>query len=68
MTVYFHEYKLTIEIEEKGHNDRNKDYEKQRKELIKKQLNCVFIRINPDEENFKVSKANKSYLDKSKNQ
>ena len=26
--------------------------------MIKKELNCVFIRINPDEENFSISKVN----------
>ena len=56
--LYFHDYNLAIEIDEKEHNHRNQDYEKQREELIKKELNCVFIRINPDEENFKISKVN----------
>ena len=30
--LYFHDYKLTIEIDEKGHQDRNQDYETQREE------------------------------------
>ena len=47
------------EKDEKGrHKDKNEDYEKQREDLIKKELNCSFIRINPDEENFKISKVN----------
>ena len=28
--LYFHEYKLAIEVDELGHNDRNIDYEIQR--------------------------------------
>ena len=34
--LYFHEYKLAIEIDELGHNDRNTDYEIQR--VIEKKL------------------------------
>ena len=56
--LYFHDYKLAVEINEGGHRDRNENYEKQREELIKKELDCVFIRVNPDEENFKMSKVN----------
>ena len=54
---YFHEYKLAVEIDKKGHKDRNEDYEKQNEELIKKEFNCELIGNNPDEENFKMSKA-----------
>ena len=46
--LYFHEYKLQIEIDELGHNDRNIDYEIQRQRAIEKEPGCVFIRINPD--------------------
>ena len=34
--LYFHEYKLTKEIDELGHNDRNVDYEIQRQRAIEK--------------------------------
>ena len=54
---YFHEYKLTIEVSELGHNDRNIDYEIQRERVIKKELGCVFIRIDLDEENFNIFRA-----------
>ena len=56
--IYFHDYKLAIEVDEKGHNDRDESYEKQRQKKIEKKLKCKFIRINPDEENFKISKLN----------
>ena len=56
--LYFHDYKLAIEVDEKGHNDRGENYEKQRPEKIEKKLKCKFIRINSDEENFKISKVN----------
>ena len=50
--LYFHDYKLAIEVDEKGHIGRNEDYEKQRQKEIKAELSCKFVRINPDEENF----------------
>ena len=53
----FHDYKLSIEIYEKGHNDRDENHEKQRLKQIEKKFECKFIRINPDEENFKISKV-----------
>ena len=55
--IYFHEYKLAIEVDGLGHNDRNIDYEIKRHRAIEKELGCVFIRINPDEENFNIFKA-----------
>ena len=32
----FHEYKLLIEVDELGHNDRNSDYDIQRQKAIEK--------------------------------
>ena len=55
--LYFHDHKLTVEIDEKGHKDRNINDEIQRQEALEKELGCKFIRINPDEENFNISKA-----------
>ena len=54
--LYFHEYKLAIEADELGHNDRNIDHEIQRQRAIEKELGCVFIRINPDEKDFSIFK------------
>ena len=44
--LYFHKYKLAIEVDELGHHDINIDYEIQR--AIEKELGSVFIRINPE--------------------
>ena len=52
--LYFHDYKLAIEIDEFGHCDRTNENE--RKEEIEEELNCKFIRIDPDEENFNEKK------------
>ena len=54
--LYFHKYKLAIEVDELGHNDRNIDYEIQRQRALERELNCVFIRINPDAIDFNIFK------------
>ena len=53
--LYFHKYKLAIEVDELGHADRNLSNEIERQKALEKERDCVFIRINPDEENFKIS-------------
>ena len=52
--LYFHDYKLAIEVDEKGPKDRSIDCEIKRQKAIEKRLGCEFIRINPDEENFNI--------------
>ena len=52
--LYFHKYKLVIEIDELGHNDINIDYEIQRQIALERELNCVFIRVNPDAVDFNI--------------
>ena len=44
--LYFHDYKLSIEVDEKGHKDRSIDHEIQRQKALEKYL--VVIRIDPD--------------------
>ena len=56
--LYFYDYKIAIEVAEKGHKNRNEDYEKQIQKEIESELSCKFIRIIPDEENFNISKVN----------
>ena len=55
--LYLHVYKLAIEVDEKGHRDRNIDREIKRQKVIEEKLDCTFIRIDPDEENFNIFKA-----------
>ena len=50
----FLEHKLAIEVDEKGHTDRDEKKENEREEKIKKELGCKFIRINPDAENYDI--------------
>ena len=54
--LYFHEYKLAIEVDELGHADRNINNEIERQKALKKELNYVFIRINPQEKDFNIFK------------
>ena len=54
--LYFHKHKLAIEVDELGHADRNLSNETERQKELEKQLNYVFIRINPYEENFNIFK------------
>ena len=44
--VYFCEFLLAVEIDEKGHTDRDLIFEKKRQEAVEKKLGCKFIRIN----------------------
>ena len=52
--IYFHKYRLVIEVDELGHTDRNLSNEIKRQKALEKELNCVFIRINSDEQNFNI--------------
>ena len=49
--LYFHKHKLAIEVDELGHADRSFGNEIERQKALEKELDCMFIRINPDKEN-----------------
>ena len=49
--IYFTEYFLAVEIDEKGHTDRGLIFEEKRQKALKK-LNCEFIRINTSKGNY----------------
>ena len=50
--IYFTEYSLAVEIDEKGHTDRDLIFEEKRQKALEKKLNCEFIRINTSRENY----------------
>ena len=50
--LYFHKYKLAIKVDELGHANRNLANEIERQKALEKEFDCVFIRINSDEQNF----------------
>ena len=47
---YFHKHKLAIEVDELGHAGRNLSNETEKQKALEKELDCMFIRTNPDEE------------------
>ena len=52
--LYFPEHKLAIECDEHDHKDRDINYEIRRQKFIEDQLNCKFIRYNPDAKDFMI--------------
>ena len=46
--LYFHKHKLAIEVDELGHTGRNLSNGIERQQVLEKEVDCVFIRINPD--------------------
>ena len=55
--LYFHDYKLAVEIDENVLQDRDISREIERQKALEKELGRKFIRINPDKENFNIFKA-----------
>ena len=55
--LYFHKHKLAIEVDELGHDDRNLNNEIEWQKALERELDCVFIRINPDEKDFNIFKV-----------
>ena len=56
IALYFYEYKLAIKVDELGHTNRNINNEIKRQKALEKELNYVFIRINPDEKDLNIFK------------
>ena len=52
LDLYIPKYNLAIECDEFNHSNRDPEYEEQRESFIKNELNCEFIRFNPDAKNF----------------
>ena len=44
--IYFSECFLVVDIDEKGHTDRDIIFEEKRQTALEKELGCKFIRIN----------------------
>ena len=52
----FHKHKVAIEVDELGDADRNLSNEIKRQKVLEKELDCVFIRINPYGKNCNIFK------------
>ena len=48
--LYFRDYRRAIEVDEFDQCNRDIEYQKEREIRLKEDLNCAFIKINPDEE------------------
>ena len=55
--LYFHDHKLAVEVDEKGHENRKIDHEIKRQRALQKELLCEFIRINLEEKDFNIFKT-----------
>ena len=55
--LYFHDYKLPIEIDKNGHSDRNINYKIKRQNVIEQEIGCKFIRIDAEKEGFDIFRA-----------
>ena len=67
--VYFSEYLLAVEIDDKGHTDRNLLFEEKIQEALEKKLGCKFITINTSkkgEEDYEIDKI-QTFISKFKN-
>ena len=65
--IYFSECSLAVEIDEKGHTDRDLIFEEKRQEALEKKLGCKFIRINTSNDlDYKVGYV-QTFIDKFKN-
>ena len=54
INVYFTKYCFAVQIDEKGHTDRDLISEQKIQEELEKKLNCKCIRINTSKENFDI--------------
>ena len=52
--LYFYKHELAIEFDELEHSDRNINDEIERQRALQRELNCVFIRINPDARDYNI--------------
>ena len=69
--VYFTEYFLALEIDEKNHEGRERIFQRKRQDVLEKKLGCKFIRINTSDaergydKDYEVSKI-KTFISKLK--
>ena len=66
--LYFHDYKLAIEIDENGHSDRNIDYEIKRQKSIEQELGCSLLDLILTKKNLIFLELSMKYLETLNNQ
>ena len=55
--LYFTKYKIAVECDEHNHSDRDPEYEVNRENTLKSELNCKFVRYNPNAIDFNIGKV-----------
>ena len=71
--IYFSECFLAVEIDEKGHTDREIIFEEKRQKALEKKLGCKFIRINASNSknsydlDYEVGNIEAAFIDEFKN-
>ena len=61
--LYFPDFNLAVECDEHGHKDRSQSKEKKRQKHITNELNCQWLRFNPDDKDFNIFDViNRIYL------
>ena len=55
--LYFHDYKLAIELDENWNRDRNIDYKMKRQKSIKQELGRKVFVIDPNKGDFNILRA-----------
>ena len=55
--LYFHDYKLAIEIDENENSDRNIERQNKRQKAIEQERGYKIIRTDPDKEDFDIFKT-----------
>ncbi len=53
--LYLPHQKLVIEVDERGHQGRDPEYEEAREAKIQRLLKCEFLRVNPDDKKFNIA-------------
>ena len=65
--AYFNEFSLAVEIDEKGHTDRDPIFEEKRQKALENNPGCKFIRINTSNDlDYEVGNIH-AFIDKFKN-
>ena len=59
---YFRKHKLAIEVDKLGHADRNPSNEIEKEKALEEEIDCVFIRINPDGKKIQHFQRNKQEI------
>ena len=66
--VYFNEFLLAVEIDEKGHTDRDFTFEEKRQKALERKLGSKFIKINTSNDvDYEVGNIH-AFIDKFKNE